>query len=101
MIRLSALALALLWSGPVLAQAPICGGISLVGEWIGGDEAGSDVFAEGAVFEGEGRVPIAGHLVRMFTLSKPGVVRLDVRAVPSGGPLHQDLRRSRHPRGGG
>ena len=68
------------------APAPFCGGISLVGEWVGGDEAASDAMAPEAFFELDGQVPIAGHLVRMFTLSEPGEVRIDVDAVPAGDP---------------
>lgn len=73
-------------AAPALAQAPICGGISLVGEWVGGAEAASDVFASSDVFDLEGQVPIAGHLVRMFTLSEAAEVRVDVAALPSGDP---------------
>ncbi len=68
------------------AQAPICGGISLVGEWIGGEEAASDITDAPELFEIDGQVPIAGHLVQMFTLSAQTDVRIDVAAVPAGDP---------------
>ncbi len=85
MIRLAA-ALPLLLAAPAWAQDPICGGIGLVGEWVGGSEDASDLIGlEGAVAL-DGRVPIGGHLVRMFTLSEPGDVRIEARAVPSGDP---------------
>lgn len=72
---------------PAMAESPICGGISLVGEWLGGEESASDLSAEGTSFTVEGTVPIAGHLVRMFTLSQPGAVRVEARAAPSGDPF--------------
>ncbi|MCK0165975.1 hypothetical protein MWU52_00270 [Jannaschia sp. S6380] len=71
---------------PALAQESICGGISLVGEWAGGAEDASDVATADAPFEMEGQVPIAGHLVRMFTLSAPAEIRIDVDALPAGDP---------------
>ncbi|MGB3406806.1 MAG: ABC transporter substrate-binding protein [Jannaschia sp.] len=83
---LTATTLAVLWSVPALAQAPICGGISLVGEWVGGTEEASDITMAGAAFDADGQVPIAGHLVRMFTLSQPGDIRAEVAAVPAGDP---------------
>ena len=58
----------------------------MVGEWLGGEEAASDVSQPDAAFEGEGRVPIAGHAVRLFSLSEPGPVRIEVRGEPSGDP---------------
>lgn len=76
----------LLAAAPAAAQTTLCAGISLVGEWVGGDEAGSDLAAPDALFEGEGRVPIAGHLVRMFTLSEAARLRIEVRALPAGDP---------------
>lgn len=69
-----------------VAQTTICGGISMVGEWVGGDEASSDVSTTPDLFDLEGQVPIAGHFVRMFTLSTPTDVRVDVAAVPAGDP---------------
>jgi hypothetical protein len=84
---LATTALTTLFAAPALAQdAPICGGISLVGEWVGGEEASSDVMAPEVFFDIAGQVPIAGHMVRMFTLSEPGSVRVDVSAVPAGDP---------------
>lgn len=76
----------LLLAAPAWAQDPLCGGISLVGEWIGGDEASSDVATASAPFTVAGQVPIAGHMVRMFTLSAPADLRIDVDAVPAGDP---------------
>ncbi|WGH79110.1 hypothetical protein [Jannaschia ovalis] len=71
---------------PAWAQAPICGGISLVGEWVGGSEAASDLATAEAPFDLTGRVPIAGHLVRMFTLSERAEIRIEVAAEPAGDP---------------
>ncbi|MEM8850178.1 MAG: ABC transporter substrate-binding protein [Pseudomonadota bacterium] len=87
MIRRALLASTLL-AAPAYAQsdAPFCGGISLVGEWIGGTEAESDVSAATSAFDGEGQVPIAGHMVRMFTLSEPADIRVEVAAIPAGDP---------------
>ncbi|CTQ50137.1 hypothetical protein [Jannaschia donghaensis] len=83
---LTGTALALAAAAPAYAQAPICGGISVVGDWVGGDEAASDLAAADEVFDADGQVPIAGHLVRMFTLSDQTDVRIEVSAVPSGDP---------------
>ncbi|SFJ51028.1 PPC domain-containing protein [Jannaschia pohangensis] len=83
---LTGTALLLTCAAPAFAQAPICGGISLVGEWVGGDEAGSDLTEADAPFDADGQVPIAGHLVRMFTLSGDTDIRIDVDAVPAGDP---------------
>ena len=65
---------------------PICGGISVVGDWAGGAEGASDVATAEAPLSGEGQVPIAGHLVRMFSLSEPSEVRIEVAARPAGDP---------------
>ncbi|WP_298430573.1 hypothetical protein [uncultured Jannaschia sp.] len=83
------LAAALLLAAALPAQAqeaPICGGISLVGEWLGGTADGSDIATADAPFDGSGAVPIAGHLVRMFTLSAPAEIRVEVAARPEGDP---------------
>ncbi|MEM7644562.1 MAG: ABC transporter substrate-binding protein [Pseudomonadota bacterium] len=87
MIRRALLASTLL-TAPAYAQddAPFCGGISLVGEWVGGTQAESDISAAEAAFDGDGQVPIAGHMVRMFTLSEPADIRVEVAAVPAGDP---------------
>lgn len=84
-IRLAALAAGLA-TGPAIAQEPICGGISLVGEWVGGAEGASDIATAEAPFDLSGEVPIAGHLVRMFTLSEPSDIRVEVAARPAGDP---------------
>ena len=83
---LAGITLLIALSGPALAQSPICGGISLVGEWVGGEEAASDLATADDIFDTEGQVPIAGHLVRMFTLSQDTDVRIDVSAIPAGDP---------------
>ncbi|UWQ17282.1 ABC transporter substrate-binding protein [Jannaschia sp. M317] len=87
MLRLvsAASALALL-TAPAFAQGTICGGISLVGDWAGGDEAASDVATATAPFDLDGQVPIAGHLVRMFTVSTAADLRIEVAAQPAGDP---------------
>lgn len=79
-------ALLLAGAAPAAAQAPICGGISLVGAWIGGAEGASDITASREVVSLEGQVPIAGHMVRMFTLSQQAEIRIDVAALPAGDP---------------
>lgn len=79
-------AVALLTALPAWAQSPICGGISVVGDWVGGSEAESDLTGADTIFEADGRVPIAGHLVRMFTLSRETEIRIEVAAEPAGDP---------------
>lgn len=83
---LTATALLTLVSAPAFAQNAICGGISVVGEWVGGTEAASDVSSATTAFDVDGQVPIAGHLVRMFTLSGPTDLRVEVAARPAGDP---------------
>ncbi|GIT90322.1 hypothetical protein JANAI62_01950 [Jannaschia pagri] len=83
---LTATALATLSAAPALAQAPICGGISLVGEWVGGTPEASDLVTATEAFDADGQVPIAGHLVRMFTLSEDAGIRVEVAARPAGDP---------------
>ncbi|MEM7487616.1 MAG: ABC transporter substrate-binding protein [Pseudomonadota bacterium] len=75
-------------ASPALAQAeaPFCGGISAVGEWVGGSEAASDVATAPAAFQADGMVPIAGHLVRLFHLSEAADIRAEVAAEPAGDP---------------
>ncbi|MEM8823816.1 MAG: ABC transporter substrate-binding protein [Pseudomonadota bacterium] len=87
MVRLALLATTLL-AAPAYAQtdAPFCGGISLVGEWVGGSETGSDVTRANAAFDADGQIPIAGHLVRLFTLSDTTDIRAEVAAQPAGDP---------------
>lgn len=73
-------------AAPAAAQAPSCGGIGVVGAWIGGEEAGSDLATADGTLQADGQVPIAGHLVRLFALSEPTTIQADVAAVPSGDP---------------
>ncbi|PWJ18282.1 ABC transporter substrate-binding protein [Jannaschia seohaensis] len=83
---LAATALALLAGQAQAQDGPICGGISVVGEWMGGSEAGSDIATATAPLDATGIVPIAGHLVRLFTLSQPADIRVEAQAIPAGDP---------------
>ncbi|KIT18035.1 hypothetical protein [Jannaschia aquimarina] len=67
-------------------EAPFCGGISLVGSWVGGASETSDLTGADQLVDLAARVPIAGHAVHLFSLSEPGTVRADIRAVPDGDP---------------
>ncbi|MEL7182692.1 MAG: ABC transporter substrate-binding protein, partial [Pseudomonadota bacterium] len=83
---LSASAVTLCLGSPAFAQDAFCGGISVVGDWAGGGAETSDVTTADTPFDGAGQVPIAGHLVRMFTLSDQTDIRVEVAAQPAGDP---------------
>ncbi|WP_371153162.1 ABC transporter substrate-binding protein [Jannaschia sp. 2305UL9-9] len=83
---LTATALLTIGAAPAMAQNAICGGISIVGEWVGGSQEDSDILMAGAAIDANGQIPIAGHLVRMFTLSGPTDLRIEVAAQPAGDP---------------
>ena len=48
---LTGTAVMLALTAPATAQDTICGGISLVGEWVGGDPAGADVTTAPSAFD--------------------------------------------------
>lgn len=81
--------IAVIASLPVAAvaqEAQFCGGISLVGSWIGAGPDGSDVATLSAPAVADARVPIAGHAVTLFTVSQATALRIDVDGVPEGDP---------------
>ena len=87
MRRLAPLALAVLPFQALAQEPPLCGGIAQVGEWLGGSEQASDPAASDAALDAEGVVPIAGHLVRMFTLAAETELRVEVAPAAEGDPF--------------
>ena len=87
----SAIALLALAAGPAWAQdAPSCGGIGVVGSWIGGGPEASDVAASDAPLTAEAQVPIVGHAVTLLSVSEAAGIRIEVDAV-EGGDVYASL----------
>ena len=79
---------ALLLSGtsPALAQ-DICGGFGNNGQWIGGDEASSDIATADTYREQMALVLGGNEYVSLFTLSAPTDVRVEAEGRGSGDPV--------------
>lgn len=82
-------ALALL-AGAASAQ-DFCGGASANGQWLGGEEAASDVTAASAPLEQMALVLQENEYVALFSVSAPTEVRLEAQGRGSGDPVI-DLR---------
>jgi hypothetical protein len=79
-------------AGPLMAQAPDCGGLGAAGTWIGGGPETSDpLLAEGAMLITGSTVPLNGAAVALFSLAEPSMVRLEARAGALGGDPVIDL----------
>jgi hypothetical protein len=65
---------------PAAAQEGICGGIGATGQWLGGDEATSDISTAASHLEQTALVLMNTNYVGMFTLSAPGQVRIEAEA---------------------
>jgi hypothetical protein len=94
MTRLAAALLAVMPLAAAAQDAPSCGGIGVVGAWLGGSEAASDPGRAGGPLDAEGTVPIAGHLVRLFALDRPAELRVEVAAPEGGDPYFAVLDES-------
>ena len=88
----AALALAGALGGPQAAAAQdFCGGASAGGQWIGGDEAASDVATTAQPLEEMALVLQQNEYVTLFSLSGPADVRLEAQGRGAGDPVI-DLR---------
>ncbi|MFA8441582.1 PPC domain-containing protein [Yoonia sp.] len=71
---------------PALAQ-DICGGFGNNGQWIGGDEASSDIATADTYREQMALVLGGNEYVSLFTLSAPTDVRVEAEGRGSGDPV--------------
>ena len=86
-LKLTAIAALLLGGAtPALAQ-DICGGFGNNGQWIGGDEASSDIATADTYREQMALVLGGNEYVSLFTLSAPTDVRVEAEGRGSGDPV--------------
>lgn len=69
---------------PALAQAGLCGGIGDTGQWLGGDEASSDIATSESYLEQLALVLQNNAYVGLFTVSVATDVRLEAQARGAG-----------------
>ncbi len=69
---------------PALAQSGLCGGLGDNGQWLGGDEAASDISTSADYLEQMALVLQDNAYVGLFTLSAPLDVRIEAEARGSG-----------------
>lgn len=81
-----ALALAGLAS-PALSQEGLCGGTGSSGQWIGGDQAGSDIATAGNYLEQMALVLGGNEYVSLFTLSQGAEIRVEAEGRGAGDPI--------------
>ena len=81
-----ALALAGLAS-PVMAQDGLCGGAGNNGQWIGGDQARSDIATADTYLEQLALVLGANEHVSLFTLSQGAEIRVEAEGRGAGDPI--------------
>ena len=79
-------ALLLSAASPALAQ-DICGGFGSNGQWIGGDEASSDITTADGYQEQMALVLGGNEYVSLFTLSAPTDVRVEAAGRGAGDPI--------------
>ncbi|EBA13785.1 DVUA0089 family protein [Roseobacter sp. CCS2] len=79
-------ALMLSAAAPAIAQ-DICGGFGSNGQWIGGDEASSDITTADVYREQMALVLGGNEYVSLFTLSAPTDVRVEAAGRGSGDPI--------------
>lgn len=84
----TALTLAMLgFATPALAQDGLCGGLGTSGQWIGGDEAGSDITTTENYQEQMALVLGGNEYVSLFTLSEGTDVRVEAAGRGAGDPV--------------
>lgn len=70
-----------------LAQDSPCGGTSSNGQWIGGDQAGSDIATAGNYLEQMALVLGGNEYVSLFTLSEASEIRVEAAGRGAGDPI--------------
>ena len=76
---------------PAAAQTGLCGGAGDNGQWIGGDEATSDVSTAANYMEQMALVLLRNEYVALFNVSSPTMVRVEAQGRGGGDPVI-DLR---------
>ncbi len=76
---------------PALAQNDLCGGLGANGQWIGGDETGSDIATAGNFQEQMALVLGGNEYVSLFTLSEGTDVRVEAAGRGEGADPIIDL----------
>lgn len=76
---------------PAMAQDALCGGAGANGQWIGGDQAGSDVSTAGTYMEQMALVLLRNEYVALFDVTTPTSVRVEAEGRGGGDPVI-DLR---------
>ncbi|MDX8352601.1 ABC transporter substrate-binding protein [Cognatiyoonia sp. IB215182] len=75
------------FTAPALAQENLCGGSGANGQWIGGDEASSDI-ATADNFQEQMALVLGGNeYVSLFSLSEGAEVRMEAAGRGSGDPV--------------
>jgi hypothetical protein len=69
---------------PALAQAGLCGGVGDTGQWLGGDEAMSDIATAGTFLEQTALVLMNTEYVGLFALTQDMQVRIEAEAQGMG-----------------
>lgn len=72
---------------PAAAQTGICGGVGDNGQWIGGDEASSDVTTAAAAMEQMALVLMRNEYVALFSVSAGTEVRIEAQGRGTGDPV--------------
>lgn len=77
---------------PAAAQdANLCGGIGATGQWLGGDEASSDISTSGSYIEQMALVLLRNEYVGLLTVSQDGEYRIEAQGR-GGGDTVLDVR---------
>ena len=85
-------AVSLTLAAPALAQTEdLCGGVGANGQWIGGDEASSDITTADGYLEQLALVLLQNEYVALFSVSDPVDVRVEAMGRGGGDPVI-DLR---------
>lgn len=69
------------------AQDTLCGGAGSNGQWIGGDQAGSDISTTGNYIEQMALVLGGNEYVSLFTLSEASEIRVEAAGRGAGDPI--------------
>lgn len=71
-------------TGAYAQDTNLCGGVGANGQWLGGDEASSDISRASDYLEQMALVLLRNEYVALFTLSEPGEVRIEAEGRGSG-----------------